>query len=650
MPSHHTDSCFRLRHAIQDLVENGTLPTPPAKPNVISNSLPQHNQQVNQISLGSTIISPSSTIFNPTDHITSDINPKPVVAAPVDPDVNMLSIGWEMEDKMAEWMELGNDWSERYHLGFPTAPQVDQAWIDQLEAEWEAARADPLDGLSLFMLYYQPEPASPEEDELSEVVRKFHQESDPIDDIVPVEEPRPYVALADDCLVMALDEVPEDLWDVDEIIDLNANLLLADFWDVDKVVDIQMGNEGVPFEEAAAQDPTFWEGLIMEDLETALGQDSSTTVASFDKGKRKMVEIPTDFWDFDDNTTSWIPAAVSVWGLIASSKEHRERLSLALSRLTVPIDITPEAMVALVLPLLSKHSVTFIERDLPIEGIAHNRPLHITVKCKGLWIPAVLIDNGSAINVCPLRVAYRLGIAKKDFKPTNLVVKAYDSTRRVVEGTIMLRLNAEGFKMEVEFHVVDIPATFNLLLGRPWMHRPDIMAVPSTLHQKVMLGLPTGTLTIYGDSGIRPLKEDEPVLGIMHGEEDSDFGGFSFDTSGSVLAIAVADDFIISSAAFEIMRRTAFMPGFGLGINQQGIAEFPIFPFTEGQFGLGYVPPAKRAKNGKGTRKLQTLYGNLDNYFICEGGSNDYAGQVEPFWDPETRTWLPGFEIFAVDT
>ncbi|KAI8568186.1 hypothetical protein RHMOL_Rhmol02G0178000 [Rhododendron molle] len=265
---------------------------------------------------------------------------------------------------MAEWIKLGNDWTERYHLGFPVAPQVDQAWVDQLEAEWVATRTDPLDGLSLFMLYYQPEPVSPEEEEyiwdpqptaaqlawdqnfhleemgakddvdekylefytegevipnerrqlgsfnllvnkLSDVVHKFHHEHDPTDNIVPVEEPRPCVALEDDCLVMASDEVPEDLWDVDEIVDLNANPLPTDFWDVDKVVDIQMGNvvwtvnsalvdagfwdslfvtnPGVPFEEAAAQDPAFWEGLIMEDLETTLGQDSASTVASIDK-------------------------------------------------------------------------------------------------------------------------------------------------------------------------------------------------------------------------------------------------------------------------------------------------------------------------------------------------------------------------------
>ncbi|KAI8550426.1 hypothetical protein RHMOL_Rhmol06G0105700 [Rhododendron molle] len=326
---------------------------------------------------------------------------------------------------------------------------------------------------------------SPLVDKFSEVVRKFHHESDPTDNIVPIKEPRPCVTLEDDCLVMAIDEVPADLWDVDDIVDLNSNLLPEDLWDVDKVVDIQMGNEiwtvnsalvdagfwdspfvtnpGVPFEEAAAQDPAFWEGLVLRDLETALRQDSPATVASVDKGKRKMAEIPTDFWDFDDKTTSWwdianvtrsgrvfqppnlqagsssnppvqkpavpvvqrsvppvhnevpvenaiqrqlekILAAVSVWGLIASSKEHHEGLSLALSRITVPTDITPDAMVALVLPLLSKHSVTFTEKDLSIEGTAHNRLLHITVKCKGLWILTVLIDNGSDINVCPLRV------------------------------------------------------------------------------------------------------------------------------------------------------------------------------------------------------------------------------------------------------
>ncbi|KAI8530259.1 hypothetical protein RHMOL_Rhmol11G0042600 [Rhododendron molle] len=175
-------------------------------------------------------------------------------------------------------------------------------------------------------------------DRLSEVVHKFHHECDPTDNIVLIKEPHPYVAPGDDCLVMALDEVPDDLWEVDEIIDLIADLLPAYFWDVDKVVDKQMGNEvwtinsalvdagfwdslivtnlRVPFEEAAAQDPAFWEGLVMEDLDSTLGQDSSTTVASVNKGKRKMADIPTDFGDFDDTTSRWDIASVTNSGRV----------------------------------------------------------------------------------------------------------------------------------------------------------------------------------------------------------------------------------------------------------------------------------------------------------------------------------------------
>ncbi|KAI8568365.1 hypothetical protein RHMOL_Rhmol02G0192700 [Rhododendron molle] len=85
-----------------------------------------------------------------------------------------------------------------------------------------------------------------------------------------------------------------------EVWTVNSALVDAGFWDSPFVT-----NPGVPFEEAAAQDPAFWEGLVMEDLEwdPTPGRDSSTAVASVDKGKRKMVDIPTDFWDFDDTTS-----------------------------------------------------------------------------------------------------------------------------------------------------------------------------------------------------------------------------------------------------------------------------------------------------------------------------------------------------------
>ena len=52
---------------------------------------------------------------------------------------------------------------------------------------------------------------------------------------------------------------------------------------------------------------------------------------------------------------------------------------------------------------------------------------------------------------------------------------------------------------EVEFIVLDIPATFSLLLGRPWFHKLE--GVPSTLHQMIKFLYGEGTVTIEAETG-----------------------------------------------------------------------------------------------------------------------------------------------------
>ena len=88
--------------------------------------------------------------------------------------------------------------------------------------------------------------------------------------------------------------------------------------------------------------------------------------------------------------------------------------------------------------------------------------------CKGYNIPLTLVDNGSAVNVCPLRTTNYLGLnPEKDFKSTTQSIRAYDNSRRSVCGTVKLPITTGPIQKMVEFHVMDIKPTFNLLLGRP---------------------------------------------------------------------------------------------------------------------------------------------------------------------------------------
>ena len=85
-------------------------------------------------------------------------------------------------------------------------------------------------------------------------------------------------------------------------------------------------------------------------------------------------------------------------------------------------------------------TISYSDKDLTKKGKHHNDPLHITVDAKGKRIPMVLIDDGSAFNVCPLKTASCLGLSIEDFMPTDQHVKAYDNNKREVLGTVTLEL------------------------------------------------------------------------------------------------------------------------------------------------------------------------------------------------------------------
>ena len=115
--------------------------------------------------------------------------------------------------------------------------------------------------------------------------------------------------------------------------------------------------------------------------------------------------------------------------------------------------------------------ISYSDKDLTKKGKHHNNPLHITVDAMGKRILMVLVDDGSALNVCPLKTASYLSLS---------IVKAYDNSRRKVLGTITLELTIGPMVKKVDFQVLNIAACFNMLLGQPWIH--DTKAIPSSLY------------------------------------------------------------------------------------------------------------------------------------------------------------------------
>ncbi|RVW31147.1 hypothetical protein CK203_108440 [Vitis vinifera] len=144
--------------------------------------------------------------------------------------------------------------------------------------------------------------------------------------------------------------------------------------------------------------------------------------------------------------------------------------------------------------------IVFSDDDLPPEGSDHTHPLYISIGCSSRRVPSVLLDNGSA----PERLR--------------------------------------------------IPTSFNLLLGRPWIHRAGAILLPFIRR-------------------------------------------FTFDEVQTLEMEDFCRDFVVMSSrpaqqhdSARIMRSMSYIPGMGLGRRQQGPSEFMVFPDRDVPFGFGFIP------------------------------------------------------------
>ena len=112
-----------------------------------------------------------------------------------------------------------------------------------------------------------------------------------------------------------------------------------------------------------------------------------------------------------------IQANISLWGLLMASYKHRQNLVELVNQIQVPITTTSQDLNAMIGSISRELTISYIDKDLMKKGKHHNDPLHITVDAKGKRILMVLIDDGSALNVCPLKIASCLGLSIEDFVP-----------------------------------------------------------------------------------------------------------------------------------------------------------------------------------------------------------------------------------------
>nr|XP_027066765.1 uncharacterized protein LOC113692545 [Coffea arabica] len=144
-----------------------------------------------------------------------------------------------------------------------------------------------------------------------------------------------------------------------------------------------------------------------------------------------------------------MPAQVSILNLLLTSELHREALLKVLTEAQVHKNIPVDKFTHVVEHVLASNQISFSDEDLTSDGIGHNKTLYISVRCNGKLLPRVLIDNGSALNICPWNTLVKLGFQEAKLRPSAIVVRGFDSAKRESMGEVdlVLEIGPAHFKL-----------------------------------------------------------------------------------------------------------------------------------------------------------------------------------------------------------
>lgn len=100
----------------------------------------------------------------------------------------------------------------------------------------------------------------------------------------------------------------------------------------------------------------------------------------------------------------------------------------------------------------------------------------------------------------PKSTLTRLKYQGTPVRPSNIIVKEFDGSRKSVIGEIDLPIWVGPHMFQITFQIMDIKPAYSCLLGRPWIHEAG--AVTSTLHQKLKFVRNGAVVVISGEQAM----------------------------------------------------------------------------------------------------------------------------------------------------
>jgi hypothetical protein len=130
--------------------------------------------------------------------------------------------------------------------------------------------------------------------------------------------------------------------------------------------------------------------------------------------------------------------------------------------------------------LETTNAITFTDEDMEVQYPDHRRPLYLSATINEVQVRRALVDTGSCINLIPLSTIQAAEISQKKIQGAPMEIKGFGGVGEYTKGHIQLVLKVGPIVALTRFHVVDSVVPYHILLGRPWLHKHQL--IPSTYH------------------------------------------------------------------------------------------------------------------------------------------------------------------------
>ncbi|XP_058741109.1 uncharacterized protein LOC131613457 [Vicia villosa] len=267
------------------------------------------------------------------------------------------------------------------------------------------------------------------------------------------------------------------------------------------------------------------------------------------------------------------PSKISLLSLLVHSEKHRDALMNILNATHVTKDITINQFDGMVANLSDGACLGFNDHELPPQGKAHNKALHISIQCGKAHLSRVLIDTGSSLNVMPKATLDKIALEGLVVRPSRLVAKDFDGSQSTMFGEVDLLVLVGPHTFCINFHAMEREPAYTCLLGRPWIHAAG--EVTSILHQKIKFVDGNSVITINGEKDI--------FFSNLDSYKYSEVGEGPLETAFQALEIATA-----VTLPVEKMRREVTSWRDLQDLNVEGWGKVPEILEKKDRLGLGY--------------------------------------------------------------